>query len=103
MPTWLLILSVKMLRIGFEPSPLYGGIAPVFLDIQHYCLSEISVRVSSNSDVSHCVIINVGRFGLQRTMGTKITVSEILLNAENFSFIKLPSQSTVYPQQGCFR
>lgn len=101
MPTWLLILSVKVLRIGFAPSPLCGGIAPVFLNTQHYCLSEISEGVSSNSDVDHCVS-KVARFGLQHTVGSKITVLEIWLNAENFSSIKLPNQGTVYPQR-CFR
>jgi hypothetical protein len=43
--------------------------------------------VSSNSDVDHCVIIEVARFSLQHTVGTRITVPEISFNAENFSSI----------------
>lgn len=68
--------------------------------------------MSLDSDIDHYVITRVTRFYFEHTVGPKIIILDMVLNAQDFSSISLPTESVTctglttvevwLPQQYCF-
>jgi hypothetical protein len=65
-------------------------------------LSKTYLKLHLSDVPRYVIIINIFFYYFQPRMGSKVDVSEISLNTQDNSSVRLPMQGTTYPQK-CLR